>query len=188
MLSTMDAPPVWPAMLQRARTLGRQADMAMASGCRPGLDWLARAAHDLVVVAPSWEQAFRGDAPAERSYRLITRTEGVEVWVIWWPCGGRLEFHDHGGASGAFAVASGTLHETFFDPRGKMRHRAVGPGDCVAFDADHVHDVVNVAPAGATSVHLYSPPTSTMTFYRLDGGGHPVAVGRAQREECGPGD
>jgi len=40
------------------------------------------------------------------------------------------------------------------------------------FGGDHVHAVVNRGEAGATSVHVYSPPLSSMSFYResADGG------------------
>jgi len=42
----------------------------------------------------------------------------------------------------------------------------------VTFGGDHVHAVVNRGEAGATSVHVYSPPLSSMSFYResADGG------------------
>ena len=37
-----------------------------------------------------------------------------------------------------------------------------------AFEAGHRHDVVNEGPGPAMSVHVYSPPLTTMTFYGHD--------------------
>ena len=51
---------------------------------------------------------------------------------------------------------------------GRLRRRSLRQGTAVRLPAGLVHDVV--APAAATSVHVYSPPLRTMTFYAPDGG------------------
>ena len=56
--------------------------------------------------------------------------------------------------------------------------RGSGPGLCqrllwagrnAAFALGHVHDVSNRALGSAVSVHAYSPPLSTMSYYEVDG-------------------
>jgi hypothetical protein len=41
-------------------------------------------------------------------------------------------------------------------------------GDGVGFGPRYVHDVRNLSEAPAVSVHAYSPPLTTMSFYDLD--------------------
>ncbi len=130
-----------------------------------GTEWLRGACRQLVSAAASWPQCF-GEAPAERSYRRLARSGQLEAWLIWWPEGGRLRLHDHGGAAGALGVVSGQLDETYVLPGGALSQRVLGAGQSVAFAGDHIHDVVNRRPSGATSVHVYSPPAANLTFYR----------------------
>ena len=78
--------------------------------------------------------------------------------------GSNLELHDHGPAAGAFAVVSGALDETFVGPSGP-RTRRVRPGQVLSFGLGHVPDVANRDCLAATSVHVHSPPLTTMTFY-----------------------
>ncbi len=40
----------------------------------------------------------------------------------------------------------------------------------MAFGAHYVHDVRNISDAPAVSVHAYSPPLTTMTYYDLEDG------------------
>jgi len=98
-------------------------------------------------------------------------TETYDAWLIHWPVGTGLEAHDHGGSTGAFAVVSGVLDEDV-ERDGETVTRRVPAGQSVTFGGDHVHAVVNRGEAGATSVHVYSPPLSSMSFYResADGG------------------
>ena len=107
----------------------------------------------------------------ERRYELLLATETYDAWLIHWPVGTGLEAHDHGGSTGAFAVVSGVLDEDV-GPEGSTVTRRVGAGESVTFGGDHVHAVVNRGVTGATSVHVYSPPLSSMSFYRAsaDGG------------------
>jgi hypothetical protein len=118
----------------------------------------------LAAVSMPWE--LTGEAsPTERSYELLLTTETYDAWLIHWPVGSGLEAHDHGGSIGAFAVVSGVLDEDV-ERDGQTVTRRVGVGQSVAFGGDHVHAVVNRGIAGATSVHVYSPPLSSMNFYR----------------------
>ncbi len=105
-------------------------------------------------------------ALTHRHYELLDRTADYELWLIHWPQDGGLVLHDHGGSSGAFSILAGALEETSTTtapPR--LRRRLVVPGAGHAFGPTYVHSVVNPAVAPATSVHGYSPPLASMTFY-----------------------
>ncbi len=76
-----------------------------------------------------------------------------------------VNWHDHGGSSGAFAVTSGTLVEQYrSDDFVGIECRHLRVGDLASFGADHVHDVYR-SGAPAVSVHAYSPPLTGMTHY-----------------------
>ena len=124
----------------------------------------------LAAVAMPWELT-RAANSTERAYELLLATETYDAWLIHWPVGTGLEAHDHGGSTGAFAVVSGVLDEDV-ERDGETVTRRVPAGQSVTFGGDHVHAVVNRGEAGATSVHVYSPPLSSMSFYResADGG------------------
>jgi mannose-6-phosphate isomerase-like protein (cupin superfamily) len=152
----------------------------------PGRRWLSAAARALGEVAQPWELQV-GAPSSERSYELLVRTARIEVWLIHWPCGGRLQLHDHGGASGAFRVVSGELRETYVDARCRLAQRRVGPGRGVAFGPGYVHDVENTEEQGATSIHVYAPPSDHMSFYRYEGPGQLTRVGSGPFEETDSG-
>ena len=105
---------------------------------------------------------------AERSYELLELTDELEIWAIHWPQGKGLELHDHGGSVGALWVVEGTLEEHYVRPERTLGRRTIVAGGGAAFGPYYVHDVVNAQAAPATSVHAYSPPMESMTFYRQE--------------------
>ncbi|MEO7195844.1 MAG: cysteine dioxygenase family protein [Pseudonocardiaceae bacterium] len=96
-----------------------------------------------------------------RWYRLLERTEQHEVWLLSWLPGQGTGLHDHGSASGAFAIAVGTLTERVVTAKpGKPAvevTRELSPGLCRAFGPHYVHQLINTAPIPAISVHVYTP-------------------------------
>jgi len=62
----------------------------------------------LAAEALPWEQR-AGNAPTERCYERILRTDTHEAWLIHWPVGAELDLHDHGNSSGAFPSRPGRL-------------------------------------------------------------------------------
>ena len=103
------------------------------------------------------------DLDRRRWIRLVA-TDHYDAWLIHWPSGGGVAPHDHGGSSGAFAIAHGSLVEYVLsdgaDTGATFHEGAVG-----LIDPTTVHDVVNVSGAPAASVHVYSPPLTHMSFY-----------------------
>jgi hypothetical protein len=125
---------------------------------------VATIAAGLAAVAVPWELA-TGRSPDEREYELLLSTELYDAWLIHWPVGTGLDAHDHGGSTGAFAVVSGVLDEDTVDGGATVTRRVVS-GDSVYFDGEYVHAVINRGDVGATSVHVYSPPLRSMSYYR----------------------
>jgi quercetin dioxygenase-like cupin family protein len=140
-----------------------------------GADVLAAIAAGLAAVTVPWELGL-DEVPTERRFHRVLATEAYEAWVICWPSGEVLDMHDHGGSAGAFSVVSGELDEATFEG-GVKAIRTLAPGDTAAFGASRVHAVANRGDAVATSVHVYSPPLSSMVYYASDNSGSLVAVG-----------
>jgi predicted metal-dependent enzyme (double-stranded beta helix superfamily) len=100
---------------------------------------------------------------------LIARTPEFDAWLIAWPRQSVAEMHDHGGSRGALHVIRGALVETipWSDDEGRvaLARREVLSGATLTFGAGHVHDVRNEAAEHALSLHVYSPPLTSMNYY-----------------------
>ena len=108
------------------------------------------------------------DATSRWSQRLHADAY-LDIWLIGWAPTQAAELHDHGGSLGALTVVRGELTEWRWSGPG-LRRRVLRAGRGAAFSLGHVHDVSNRAPESAVSVHAYSPPLSTMSYYDVDGG------------------
>jgi rhodanese-related sulfurtransferase/predicted metal-dependent enzyme (double-stranded beta helix superfamily) len=104
--------------------------------------------------------------PDVRWYLPLHRSNSCDVWLLAWERGQDTDWHDHGGSSGSFAVADGSLLEQYRVPSGRrLARRRLGAGEAVAFGPGHVHDVAHGGESSSTSIHAYSPPLSAMTYY-----------------------
>jgi hypothetical protein len=154
----------------------RAAQRALHPATRPvGADVLSAIAAGLAAVTVPWELGL-SEMPTERRFHRVLATDAYEAWVICWPSGESLDMHDHGGSAGAFSIVSGELDEATIESGVKVV-RTFAAGDTAAFGASRVHAVANRGDAVATSVHVYSPPLSTMIYYESDDSGSLVAVG-----------
>jgi hypothetical protein len=111
--------------------------------------------------------------PESRWHQRIYRDPRVDVWLISWLPSQGTQLHDHGGSAGSFTVLSGRLTEAVHvgtRPRGRLRDFRHEAGATVAFGPSYVHDVRNLDDAPAVSVHAYSRPLTSMTYYDVDGG------------------
>jgi Cysteine dioxygenase type I len=109
-----------------------------------------------------------------RWHQRLYRDQRVDVWLISWLPYQGTQLHDHGGSAGSFTVISGVLSEAVYihtgRDAGRLREREQMAGRSVGFDAGYVHDVRNLSDTPAVSVHAYSPPLASMTFYDVDDG------------------
>jgi len=103
--------------------------------------------------------------PDVRWYLPLHRSNSCDVWLLAWERGQDTDWHDHGGSSGSFAVAEGSLTEVYRVPSGRLSRRRLRQGRAVAFGPGHLHDVAHGGEASATSIHAYSPPLVAMTYY-----------------------
>jgi Cysteine dioxygenase type I len=109
-----------------------------------------------------------------RWHQRIYRDRSIDTWLISWLPSQGTQLHDHGGSAGAFTVVSGELAEAVYvgtgSGTGELReHRRVA-GTSIGFDPAYVHDVRNLSDEPAISVHSYSRPLMSMTYYDLENG------------------
>jgi hypothetical protein len=147
--------------------LGMLADIAagLAASFRPD-----GRAEPLPPFPPEARDAFaeiEWQASDLRRFARLLHTPAYEAWLIAWETAADLELHDHGGSQGAFHVVEGALveaHSDLADPI-PLRTLPIGTGEGRQVPATRVHRVWNPGPSRAVSVHVYSPPLSSMTFY-----------------------
>jgi predicted metal-dependent enzyme (double-stranded beta helix superfamily) len=103
----------------------------------------------------------------ERAYlRLSASALRCEAWLIRWPPGSVAPLHDHGRAHGVAQVLAGTLHEIRFlagNPAPQVRDW--NPEQSIELARGICHEVRNLGPHTAYSVHVYAPRLERMTFY-----------------------
>ena len=109
-----------------------------------------------------------------RWHQRIYRDPRIDVWLLSWLPEQGTQLHDHGGSAGAFTVIRGVLSEVVYSPDGASTGRLIETdrpaGESVGFGSGYVHDVRNLGPEPAVSVHAYSRPLTTMNFYDASGG------------------
>lgn len=105
-------------------------------------------------------------AGPHRWWMSLHEAPNLDVRVLSWSEGQDSDWHDHSGSSGAFRVLQGGLLERSRDHDGvSLVSRRIGVGSIVTFGPSHVHEVVHDASAVAVSVHAYSPPLRSLTYY-----------------------
>jgi predicted metal-dependent enzyme (double-stranded beta helix superfamily) len=151
-------------------TLVPDPDAATAPGSVARLDGeplpaavLADIARGIAAARPLWGAVVRHDLDERRPVRLLA-TDRYEVWVIGWTPGQGVELHDHGGSAGTFVVTAGELTE-LLPARDGLVARNRRAGDLRHVPVGAVHDVVNRGIDAATSIHVYSPPLTSMNYY-----------------------
>jgi predicted metal-dependent enzyme (double-stranded beta helix superfamily) len=137
----------------------------------------ARLASVVAAIAASpalWRPLVRFSAERRWYYRLdqADPNPAYELWLLSWLPGQQTGFHDHGDASGAFAVADGELLESTAQVgRREIRSRSLVTGAVRSFGPAYLHDVRNAGDRPAVSVHAYSPALSLMRRYEMAGSG-----------------
>lgn len=104
--------------------------------------------------------------PDRRWYRLLRSDDEVDVWLISWAHEQGAQLHDHGESVGALTVVSGRLVEHHWSGE-RFSERSLTAGHGAVFPRGHVHDVLNCDPTPAVSVHAYSPPLTSMSYYTV---------------------
>jgi predicted metal-dependent enzyme (double-stranded beta helix superfamily) len=152
-------------------------DATMLSQARPVRAPLSQArlgeiASSLAARTDGWREIVRFQA-GRRWYRRLALTDDHEVWLLSWLPGQCTGFHDHGSAAGALAVAQGQVRERTLvaGHRPPVRELIIAQGSVRTFGPRYVHDVANVSPEPAVTVHAYSPPLTVMRRFELTSSG-----------------
>jgi mannose-6-phosphate isomerase-like protein (cupin superfamily) len=150
------------------RALSRQRPLLPPRALHPAalplpLTALSAVARRLGRRAEPWARR-AGEPLTARRFEVLVATESFEAWMIDWPPGTALDLHDHGASAAAFFVVSGTLDEITV-AAGAMARRRLRRGGTATVAPCQVHAVVNRGPRPATSVHVYSPRLTAMTYY-----------------------
>ncbi|MQA14133.1 MAG: cysteine dioxygenase [Pseudonocardiaceae bacterium] len=95
--------------------------------------------------------------------RLLDHSPDEQVWLLSWLPGQGTGVHDHGPASGAFAVAAGTLTEHVAGSSRAGTPRQLDAGRARAFGPHYVHELANTGTIPAVSVHVYTPEPFAMS-------------------------
>ena len=115
-----------------------------------------------------WRQHVRFDRGYRYWHRLASLPD-VDLWLLTWLPDQQTDLHDHGEASAAFTVVSGTLQEVRVSD-GRPITRSLSRGQLSWVPAGAVHDVGNRGDTPAISIHAYSPQLTAMTFWELSEG------------------
>jgi predicted metal-dependent enzyme (double-stranded beta helix superfamily) len=137
------------------------------SGPALGIEILVDIAVGLGRAEALWRPHVDHDPLSRTSVRLVA-TDLYEAWLLGWTPSQQVELHDHGGANAAFVVLEGALTELTLGD-GRTSAARLDTGDLGKVAAGVVHDVLNAGRTNATSLHVYSRPLRTMTFYDPDG-------------------
>jgi hypothetical protein len=153
------------AVRRRTGAAGLAAALAAAAS-----SWL-----DLVAYRSSsrWTHLLpTADGAAVLDPSLHDELGSAQIWLLSWLPDQGTPLHDHGTSAGAFAVVRGTLSERVVGAgrdglsesqldltAGRIRH----------FGPHYVHEVTNLRPEPAVSVHVYTPGLSWMNTYAIDG-------------------
>jgi hypothetical protein len=117
--------------------------------------------------------------PGERRWVELDSSPYLQIWLLSWPVGTDTGWHDHGESAGAFLTVSGTLGEQTLHGHGRV-DRTLSTGQGRSFGRRHVHNVANIGPEAALSVHLYTPRLTSTTRYAVTPAGlRPTGVDRA---------
>ena len=139
---------------------------------------LADLARRIKVGEDAWPALAPYMAFDARQYRRVRvfRNEHWEGLLLCWLPGQATAVHDHGGSVGISFVLSGALTEERWSPvaAGKPLSLAgecqVTRGDAALELLDTIHRVSNRSTEPAISLHVYSPPLTTL-------GAHDPALG-----------
>jgi len=131
---------------------------------------------DLVEYSPTgrWTHLLPADDAADvLDPSLHEELASAQVWLLSWLPEQGTPLHDHGTSAGAFAVVRGTLTERVV-AAGRTAVRDTTDVLTISrvrhFGPHYVHQVTNLAPEPAVSVHVYTPGLAWMNTYAIDGG------------------
>jgi quercetin dioxygenase-like cupin family protein len=128
-----------------------------------GLAELTTLVQNTAADTATWSSVARFDA-ADRFYARLHSDSRVDVWLLTWLHDQSTDLHDHGSSAAAFTVLGGELCEVRAATDGRLSTYRRHPGETTWVAPGVVHDVRH-SSGPAISIHAYSPPLVTMTYY-----------------------
>ena len=105
----------------------QQEIVAALSGIAPGTGRLTATQLRAITTSLAARRELWSDLvvrdPDVRWYLPLHRSNSCDVWLLAWERGQDTDWHDHGGSSGSFAVADGSLTEQYRVPSGRLSRR-----------------------------------------------------------------
>lgn len=132
---------------------------------------LARAAGALIALDEL-------DRSGTGSARLLWRTPHSEAWLNTWWEARDTGFHDHDGSCVGVHVLAGSAANEALTVDAPRQVSWFGPGESFSFLGAGIHRMDHAA--GAVTIHVYSPPITSIGHYEL--------VDGALRRTPGPPD
>ncbi len=111
------------------------------------------------------------------SARLLWRTPHSEAWLNTWWEARDTGFHDHDGSCVGVHVLAGKAANEALTVDAPRRVRWFGPGESFSFLGAGIHRMDHAA--GAVTIHVYSPPITSIGHYEL-------VEGELRRTPCPP--
>ncbi len=130
---------------------------------RPGQ--LIRLVADLAHDPSYWLRLAHHD-PDRRWWTRLIRHEHVDVWLITWPGQEATDLHDHDQSAAALTVVQGRLEHVLASRSGELSRETLSAGTLLSVEPNAVHEVRNPTRLPAVSIHAYSPPLTSMTYFR----------------------
>jgi cysteine dioxygenase len=155
-----------------ALTLSSLVDALAALGRAPALEEADRLMRGVEVTREELRPHLGFKEGAYARHRVYLN-DFAELLVLCWRPGQRTPIHDHAGSFGAVRVLSGVLWETVFEMGdGGLAYKCArewGPGDVTGADVPDIHQLGNPDVSGQdlVTLHLYSPPLTTLNVYRV---------------------
>ena len=106
----------------------------------------------------------------DRDHRFclcLWRDAHSEGWLLGWLDDQETGFHDHDSSAGGVHVLEGAVAEDRLTLGGPHATRVVSAGESFSFDTQHIHRMRHHGSDPALSLHVYSPPLSSMGSYEV---------------------
>ncbi len=126
------------------------------------------------AVAAIPDKACEPNGPPWCPYEAsLLETPEVSIWLLQWPVPyPGTPIHDHGGSVACVCVLDGIVKETYFDANAAPVIRQLPTGRILTLPSTWIHKFEDLRETqkAALSLHIYSPPLTSMNYYKSVGG------------------
>jgi cysteine dioxygenase len=107
------------------------------------------------------------DKPYSRNILYLSDT--LEVVLVNWRTAMPCMIHGHGQSFGMVYVYSGSILDTAYMEEFRLRRESIyHPGNYIEVPTNAFHQLENIAPGEAVTIHFYTPPIKGMVLIDLE--------------------